>query len=77
MSQSFRGVPSLGGFRSIGDALMRQSMQESGWHKSPSDLNTHLTIKNADGQITGHYEQTGVIKDFNGSLAWLQKLDNK
>ena len=55
----------------MGKSLLDQARLESGWHISPSDSNTHLTIKNASGNVTGHYYADGSIKDFNGSLGWL------
>jgi len=59
---------------SMAERLMIQSELQSGWHVSPSsDMNTHLSIKNAAGQVTGHMYRDGSIKDFNGSLGWMMK----
>ena len=58
---------------SAGEALSIQSELQSGWHSSPSDFNNHLTIKNADGNVSGHYYSDGSITDFNGSLGWIKK----
>jgi len=58
---------------SMAERLIVQSELQSGWHTSPSDPNIHLSIKNAAGDVTGHMYPNGVIKDFNGSLAWMGK----
>jgi hypothetical protein len=56
---------------SMAERLMVQSELQSGWHTSPSDSGQHLTIKNANGAVTGHISRDGTIKDFNGTLGWL------
>jgi len=56
---------------SMAERLLTQADMQSGWHGSRSDANTHLSIKNAAGQVTGHYYKDGTVKDFNGSLGWL------
>jgi len=58
----------------LGKALLEQARKESGLHTSQSDLNPHLTVRNAAGEITGHYYPDGSVKDFNGSLAWLRGI---
>jgi hypothetical protein len=77
MSFSFNpGSAASGAFRmtfaeSMGERLMIQSELQSGWHSSRSDANEHLSIKNSNGDVTGHLYRNGGIKDFNGSLGWL------
>ena len=49
----------------------------SGWHPSNSDSNEHLSIKNADKKVIGHFYKDGIIKgtneDGSGALSWLLK----
>jgi len=56
---------------SMAKNLLSQSEKESGWHTSQSDSHEHLTVKNADGKVTGHIYKDGSRKDKNGSLEWL------
>lgn len=55
----------------LGRALIEQALRESGMHISRHDENPHVTIKNADGKVTGHWYPDGSVKDFNGSLGWI------
>jgi len=77
MNSSFNMSPlASGAFRvtmanSMAEALAVQSELQSGWHQSKSDSNEHLTIKNVEGNVTGHLYRDGTIKDFNGSLGWM------
>ena len=56
------------------------AIQSPGWHTSLSDSNRHLSIRNAEGEITAHLYSDGVIKGVNsrdrmqgksGALSWL------
>lgn len=49
----------------------------AGWHESPSDSNTHLSVMNAKTTVIGHFYKDGIIKGTNeggsGALPWLLK----
>ena len=64
--------------KSMAERLLEQCQKESGWHTSRSDSNVHLTIKNAEGKVTGHFYKDGAISGVNngelsGGLPWLLK----
>lgn len=63
--------------KSIGETLLEQMKKESGWHKSRSDSNDHLSIKNSEGKVIGHAYKDGSLKgtdqDGSGALPWLIK----
>ncbi len=55
--------------------VFQSSINDAGFHSSPSDLNDHLSIKNAEGTVIGHDYANGLIKGTNqegsGALSWL------
>ena len=63
--------------KSMGEQLLEQMRKESGLHKSRSDTNDHLSIKNSNGKVVGHMYKDGSLKGTNqggsGSLPWLIK----
>ena len=63
--------------KSMGERLLEQMRKESGWHKSRSDSNDHLSIKNSGSEVIGHMYKDGGIKGTNrggsGALSWLIK----
>lgn len=67
-SMAFRSVF---GEVSMGEHLLRQSMEDkAGYHISDDPVN-HYDIRNSQNQITGHLYRDGSVKDFNDSLGWL------
>ena len=63
--------------KSMAQIALEKFQKESGWHSSSSDLNEHLSIKNADGKVIGHFYSDGIVKGTNekgsGTLSWFLK----
>lgn len=61
----------------IGEKFLEQMRKDAGWHKSRSDGNDHLSIKNSNGTVVGHMYKDGSFSGTNqggaGSLPWLIK----
>lgn len=57
---------------SIANALLKQSINQSGIHSSKSGSD-HLTLKNQDGNVTGHVFLNNKLEGFTDSLKWLGK----
>ncbi len=60
---------------SAGEKLIHQSKLDAGMHRSRSDLNDHLSVKNADGRVVGHMYPDGSIKSVDSrggsGLIWI------
>jgi len=66
--------------KSMVQRLIEQSERgpsAAGWHKSRSDSNKHLSIKNSNGTVIEHMYEDGSVKGTNeggsGALNWFTK----